>query len=239
MSKHTNNNYKAYVNADGNRVMRVTDVIKVMAKDQLILWANMLGFKNISYKKELERTANIGSLVHSVLEAYHSPNLLAEIDYDEFNISDYGDKLEVRHALDSFFAWYENTSNHHPFKVAFTELVVVGKQLGGTIDCGIQGWKDPDKFIFVDYKTSKGFYLTQFLQLAAYAMLYEEVYGKKTVEGIMVIIMDKKYGNPAQARFISRKNLDLFIDCFQYMFCLAASSRYLEGSLPSLSEYIS
>ena len=43
MSK-TNNHIKQYINADGEKVMRITEVIKVLAKDQLMTWANILGF---------------------------------------------------------------------------------------------------------------------------------------------------------------------------------------------------
>lgn len=234
----TDNHRKVYTNSRGERVMRVTEVIKIMAKDQLVTWANMLGFKHISYRQELERTSNIGSLVHDVLEKYSNKRVLADIDFNAFNVQDYGDRLEVRNALDSFFKWLEAMKDHRTFNVKFTELVVVGETLGGTIDCGIEGWKNPDKVIFVDYKTSKGFYLTQFLQLAAYAMIYEEVYGKDTVEGIMVVILDKKHGDKGQARFIGAKDLDIFINCFKFMFNLAVSTKMLDSQLLDITQRI-
>ena len=73
---------KAYVNKNGDRVPRVSEVIKTLAKDSLITWANFLGFKHIDYRKELERTRNIGSLCHDVLEGYFDKNRLADIDFD-------------------------------------------------------------------------------------------------------------------------------------------------------------
>lgn len=238
MAKKTDNHYKYYINDDGERVMRVSEVIKLIAKDQLLVWANMLGFKGISYHKELERTANIGSLCHSVIEMYFNKSYLAVVDYDEYDISYYGDKLEVRRALDSFFVWLERFLEHRTYNVKFTELVVVGKELGGTIDCGIDGWKDPDKVIFVDYKTSGDFYLTQFLQLAGYVSLYEEKYGKDTVEGVMVVLLSKKQDVNARARFISRKNLDPFILCFQCLYDSARGVHMLNANLKELSELI-
>lgn len=60
MGKKDKNHFETYVNAKGERVMRVSTVINKLAKDQIAIWANMLGFKHIDYKKELERTANIG-----------------------------------------------------------------------------------------------------------------------------------------------------------------------------------
>lgn len=238
MAKKTDNHYKYYVNSDGERVMRVSDVIKLVAKEQLLVWANMLGFKGISYKKELERTANIGSLCHSVIEKYFNKNYLADVDYDEYDIQYYGDKLEARRAIDSFFAWLKKFLKHRTYNVKFTELVVVGKTLGGTIDCGIEGWKDTNKVIFVDYKTSSGFYLTMFLQLAAYVMIYEEVYGKDTVEGVMVVLLSKKEDGKAQARFLSRKNIDPFILCFQCLHDSAMGVKMLDTNLRELTELI-
>lgn len=236
MAKITNNNYKYYVNKHGEHVMRVSDVIKILAKDQLLVWANMLGFKRIVYKDELNRTANIGSLCHEVIEKYFRKDTLATVDYDDWNISDYGDKLEVKWALQSFFTWFRKFTTTHKYHVKFTERVVVGEHLGGTIDCGIDGWDDPSKVIFVDYKTSKTFYLTQFLQLAAYVMLYEEVEGEDTVEGIMVVRLSKDYDRKAEARYISRKNLNPFIICFQCMYDVACGTSMLQSNLTELTE---
>lgn len=230
-------NYQYYTNADGEHVMRVSDVIKILAKEQLIFWANNLGFKGIRYKEELERTANIGSLCHEVLEHYFNPKTLAEIDYDKFDIEAYGDKVAVKNALESFFKWYNKFKKTHTYHIKFTEQIVVGKELGGTIDVGIDGWEDPDKVIFCDYKTSGEFYLTQFLQLAAYVMIYEELHGKNTVEGVMVIRLDKN-GGVAHARFLAREDMDPFILCFQCMFDVTRGTKLLEANLRELTQKI-
>jgi len=227
MSK-TNNHSKVYINADGERVMRITEVIKVLAKDQLMTWANMLGFKGIDYKKELERTSNIGSMFHGVIESYMDPTQLAVIDYDEYNVYGFQSQMEATNAIKSFFTWYEK--NKDIFKPLFTEKVIVGKRLGGTIDCGIKGIKDPKKVIFVDYKTSPQFYLSQFLQLAGYVELYEEVNGPDTVEGVMVILADKKKGARARARFLSREELSPIIMCFDCLYNTAYATKCLNST---------
>lgn len=235
MGKHTDHSYRYYVNKHGEKVRRVSDVIKILAKDSITIWANMLGLKGIKYKDELERTANIGSICHDVLEHYFNPNMLAVLDYEDYGIETEEDKLEVRKALDSFFVWYEEFTKHYKYKVKFTELVVVGEELGGTIDCGIEGFNDPNKVIFVDYKTSRDFYLTQFLQLTAYVMLYEEVYGPNTVEGVMVVCLNKS-GGKCKARFLPRKKMDPFISCFQCMFDVAVATKILDTGLRELTE---
>lgn len=226
MSK-TNNHIKQYINADGEKVMRITEVIKVLAKDQLMTWANMLGFKGIDYKKELERTSNIGSMFHGVIEAFMDPTQLAVIDYEEYQVYGFQSQLETTNAIQSFFKWYDK--NRDIFIPVFTEKVVVGKRLGGTIDCGIKGIKDSKKVIFVDYKTSPQFYLSQFLQLAGYVEIYEEVYGEDTVEGVMVILADKK-GNKARCRFIPREEMDPIILCFDCLYNTAYATKCLNST---------
>lgn len=220
MSK-TNNNYKVYVNADGERVMRITEVIKILAKDQLMVWANMLGFKRIDYKQELERTANIGSMIHGMIEDFNNPNVLAIIDYEKYGIYSYGDMLEAKHAMMSFNKWY--AKNKDIYKVVFTERVVVGKEVGGTIDTAIQGIKDPRKIILIDYKNSAAVQFSMILQLAGYVQLYEEVYGPDTVEGICILRFDKKHGDMAEECFIPREKLEPYISCFG---CLLTTAKY-------------
>lgn len=233
---HADNHNKMYINDDGKRVMRVTEVIKILAKDQLVVWANMLGFKGIDYKKELERTSNIGSLFHGVVEQYMDPKRLAILDYEEYGVWGFQSRLEATNAVKSFFKWYDHLTK--PYKVVFTEKVVIGKKLGGTIDCGIQGFSDPSKVIFVDYKTSPNFYLTQFLQLSGYVTIYEEKFGKNTVEGVMVILADKKKGAKARAMMIPRERLDPIITCFECLYNTAIATRMLENTWYDLGEEI-
>lgn len=233
--QHTDNHMKAYYNSKGQRVMRVSQVIKRLAKEQIAMWANMLGFKGVSYKKELERTANIGSLCHDVLEHFVNPNRLAIIEYEAYGLDEWSIP-EAKKALMSFFAWYKN--NKERFKVLHTEFVVVGETLGGTIDCIIESWYNKDKVIFVDYKTSGDVYLTQYLQLAAYVMIYEEVYGKDTVDGVMILHLDKKHGRPAEGKLIRYKDLKMFMVMFKSLFEVAYCEEMLNGVYKEMIETI-
>ncbi|MCM1230252.1 MAG: PD-(D/E)XK nuclease family protein [Ruminococcus flavefaciens] len=207
-----------------------------MAKDQLILWANVLGLKGISYRSELERTANIGTMFHGVIEQYTTPGELAIIDYDEYKVYGYQSKKEAANALRSFFTWFDKVA--HRYHIKFTEKVVVGKHYGGTIDCGIDGWEDPKKAIFVDYKSGSDFYLSQVLQLAGYVRLYEEVEGPDTVEGVMLVHADKKHGKKAEAIFIHRKKLDPFLVCFDCLYNTAVATKMLESTWRDLCEEV-
>lgn len=232
----TDNHNKMYINDDGKRVMRITEVIKVLAKDQLITWANMLGFKHIDYRKELSRTSNIGTMMHGVIEQYMNPKQIAVVDYAAYEVYGFQSQLEASNAINSFFKWYARIKDR--YHVKFTEKVVIGKHLGGTIDCGIEGFEDPEKVIFVDYKTSPTFYLTQFLQLAGYVKIYEEKYGPDTVEGVMVVCADKKHGDIAKARFISRKKLDPIMICFDCLYNTAVATKALNATWFALTEEV-
>lgn len=223
-----NNHEIVYLNQYGRPVMRVTDVIKTLAKDQIAVWANMLGFKHIDYKKELDRTSRVGTMLHGVLEQYMNPKTLAVIDYDNYSVYGFQSRLEATHVIKSFFKWYESLTV--PYMVVFTEKTIIGDYVGGTIDCGIRGFNDPEKVILVDYKTSSRFYMTHFLQLAGYVSLYEEVVGPDTIEGIMVVLANKKTGAKAQARFIPRDKLEVFIMCFQHLYNTAITTKLLNDS---------
>ena len=224
--RKTDNNHKVYINAYGERVMRVTEILSVLAKDQLLVWANMLGFKGVDYKKELERTANIGTMFHGIVEEYMDPKRVAEINYEKYGVFGFKSELEATNAIQSFFNWYEGIKDY--YKIAFTEKVVVGERFGGTIDCGIKGFIDKEKVIFVDYKTSTDFYMTQFLQLAGYVEIYEELYGPNTVEGVMVVLAHKKDREPANARIIFRDYLEPFIECFETLYHTALATKTLK-----------
>ena len=232
----TDNHSKMYINADGERVLRITEIIKVLAKDQLIIWANMLGLDGIKYRSEMTRMGNIGTMFHGVIEQYMTPGELAVIDFDEYEVYGYQSRLEATNALKSFFKWFENLSR--PYNVKFTEKVIVGKRYGGTIDCGIDGWEDPSKVIFVDYKSSRDFYLSQVLQLSGYVRLYEEVNGPDTVEGVMIVHADKKKGKTAKGLFFSRKEMDPFLICFDCLYNTAVMTKMLDTSWKGLGKEV-
>lgn len=217
-----------YINNDGKQVPRITEVIKVLAKDSLILWANMLGFKRIKYRDELERTANIGTMVHGLLEDFNSPNTLAIENYEEYGIYSYGDQIEAKNAIESFFKWYRKHSDL--YKVVFAEKVIVGQEVGGTIDIGLRGIKDPKKVILGDYKTSGGIYLTMYLQLAGYVSLYEEENGPDTVEGVVVFQLDKKNGDPAHVMFLPRERLTPYMNAFRILLQTAQITKILDNA---------
>lgn len=225
----TDNHNKSYLSPSGKPVLRISQVIKTLAKEQLVFWANMLGWKRISYQDELDRTANIGTFAHGVIEQYYNKREICVYDYESYGIYRFSDKREAYNAAKSFFKWLKK--NERLYKVLDTEATLVNESVGGTIDCIIEYPTDPNKVILVDYKTSSKIHFTQFLQLAGYVMLYEDVNGKNTVAGAMVMRLDKKDGDKAEAKFISYRDMVPYVECFKSLVTVAYLSKALEANM--------
>lgn len=224
----SDNNHKYYKNKKGQDVIRVTEVIKVLSKEQLIFWANMLGFKKISYKKELERVANIGSCVHELVDQFTDDKQLAVYQFSKFDIYNDCDKKFTLNALASFIKWYKK--NKSIYKVIDKDFQLVNDDMGGTIDCAIESPFTKNKVVLIDYKTSSDFYLTMFLQLCGYVILYEDNYGKDLIDGIGIMRLDKKCGKIAQVKIIRYSELEPYLEGFRLLMNTAISMRKLEKS---------
>lgn len=221
------NNNNVYINSDGEKVPRVSEIINNLAKSQLIVWANYLGFKRIDYKKELDRTAGIGSYVHEFIDNY--TNNLFKLDLHEDlkrKVGGDDNAQEVYNCIRSFRKWHEE--NKDWYKVVNSELRLVGKNFGGTLDCVIESPFNSKHVVICDYKTSKQFAVTQFLQLVAYSILYEDILNIE-VDGIMVIRMDKKGGSKAKYRLLTKDQLHPFIEVFKALLVVNANIKECEN----------
>lgn len=201
-----------YKNTEGNYVPSVTNIIKVIPKDALIYWANSLGWKRKSVRKELEEAANIGTCVHNYIEKIikNDKDLLLNLNDIERDI-----RLcyigETRNALLSFLEWYK--INRTNLKAIDIEKSMSGDFYGGTCDMIC---KYDNKLMIFDFKTSGEFYFSMFVQLAAYVRLYENE-TNNIISDVAVLRMDKKNGNTAKLKKLSDiKNGD--IDFYYYVF---------------------
>lgn len=191
---HTN-----YEDKYGNYVPSVTTILKVLSKgDSLLAWSNNLGWRHKSYKKELEDTSIIGTTAHAFCEYMMSKDeeLLSQI---ENRMKNFPEELYMQtyNAINSFKKWY--LKNKNKIEVISTELQLSCDKYGGTTDLVC---KYNDKLILLDYKTSSSFYMSQFLQLAAYAKMYKLQFDKE-IEDIAVLKLDKKEGKTAKLLLLS------------------------------------
>lgn len=199
--------HHVYKNSKNEVVPSVTTILKIINKDELLYWANSLGYKRISVKTELECHAYIGSVVHNTIDEYFKTG---KIRFDSFiDKNRIAENLCARKAFLSFTQFY--MENRKDFKIISNERSLSGEKFGGTMDL-LAEYKD---FLTIcDFKTSSNFYLSMFLQMAAYDLLLRENDDIK-VKGYMVILLDKKTGKPAKIKLVDDKDeMKSYRECF-------------------------
>lgn len=193
-----NPNHTTYINTRGEIVPSVTTILKVLNKESLIFWANSLGWKRKSVKKELDSVSLIGTLAHEYIEA----RLLNDKELKDSNYEKMTELTDIEHsilmnAIQSFNLYWSH--NSYKFNIISCEEQMVCDLYGGTCDLVCEY---DNKLVILDFKTSKAFYWTMFLQLCAYAKMYEEKHSKK-IEDVGVLRLDKIHGNEAELLFLS------------------------------------
>lgn len=191
-------NHTTYYNKKGEVVPSVTTVLKVLNKEGLINWANNLGWKRISVTKELNESSEIGTMTHNYIEALITENDIEKsiIMRDIYNTSE-KIQSQILNAIWSFEDWWKE--NKDDFEIIACEEEMHCDDYGGTLDIRA---KYKGKPVILDIKTSKSFYYTMFLQLAAYAGMYKVKKGKYPSD-VGVIRCDKQSGRKAQLLWLS------------------------------------
>lgn len=163
LRKIAKTSYVRFKTQSGQPVPGVTTVINLLAKPQLIVWANRLGLQGIDSTKYRDEAADIGKLAHAMIQA---DLLHYELDYDGF--SDEQIKLASNTIL-SFDEW----KKHRNIEPLFCESSLISEKhlFGGIIDCYC---KIDGEHTLIDFKTGKAIYDEYFVQLAAYKELLIE-----------------------------------------------------------------
>jgi hypothetical protein len=199
--------HHVYRNSDGNVVPSVTTILKIINREELLGWANFLGFKRINVKHELECHAYIGTVTHNTIDEYFKTG---KVKFESFiDPKRIAENLCARKAFLSFTQFF--MENRKDFKIIQNERSLSGEKFGGTLDL-LAEYKD--YLTICDFKTSKDFYLSMFLQMAAYDLLVREKDDIK-VKGYMVILLDKKTGKPARIKLVDDKDeMKAYRECF-------------------------
>ena len=188
--------HSTYMNNDNEEVPSVTTILKILNKPFIAKWANSLGWKRQSYDKVLEESANKGTFVHELLHEY----LFKE--GKEFDISN----------PDTVNFIYENINAFKDFLKEYDLEPIWGEKsystdkYGGTIDllCNLN-----KKLTILDFKTSKRFYSSHFIQLGAYIQLLE----KHDIFVDQVGICRIKDGE-VNIKLIQRSDMEQYIELF-------------------------
>lgn len=159
--------HQRYKTSEGIPCVGVTTVLGVMNKPALVGWANKLGLDGYDVNKWVDSLAEIGTLIHYLVEC----NLKGK----EPELGDYTAN-QINTAKEAFKKWEAWRANNK-VELIDSEMQVVSDslQVGGTCDVYA---KVNGRLTVLDIKTSKGCYSEQRTQVVAYAKLLEEN-GKK------------------------------------------------------------
>ncbi|MBA7562031.1 hypothetical protein ES708_03680 [subsurface metagenome] len=158
---------------DGKKYPRVTTILNIIHRPELERWRGDLG--NVEANRVMYEAAEIGTSLHNICRLFNRDQ--------SFEIPT---ASQIGQMFDTYRRWFEMVID----TVIETEQLVVSKKFGyaGTFDllAVLKGDATPS---VIDLKTSKDFWPTMALQLAAYReALLEE--GKK-VNRRLVVRIDK------------------------------------------------
>ena len=158
--------------ASGTRVPSVTTVIsRFKESGALLQWAYRQGLAGRELYAERDTAADIGTLVHSLVEAdiRNQPHPEIPAEFEERVISGYS----------AWRDWWE----HSRLEIVATEMHMISTAhlYGGTPDA--VGRDVHGRLVLLDWKTSNGVYTDHLIQLAAYLHLWDENHPDQPIEG--------------------------------------------------------
>lgn len=151
-----------------------------------VLEAYPKGFGYIQWLKDLgsnaeevvSRAAEVGSHVHDAIDRYLSGSKITWTD--ESGNAHY--TLEEWMMILRFVDFWTTIK---PELIAHEEQVVSETmKIGGTIDLVC---KIGDKIFLIDYKTTNAIYQTHYLQVSAYAMMWNEAHPEAMIDGVGIM----------------------------------------------------
>ena len=166
---------------DGKLVPSVTTILQVLGSKEINKWANRLGFRHIDSETELNRLADNGTLMHSVVQHIVDPSLSETpvIFKDKFE-EEYYLKLGEKFSL---------MIKDYSYDTIFTEKTFVSSSLGygGTVDW----YASMSGFMMInDFKSSKKVNMKHLLQIGGYYNLMSE--NGYHVDGGSIILVNEK-----------------------------------------------
>lgn len=191
--------HSTYINKEDIEVPSATTILKILNKPSIAKWANSLGWRRKSYEKVLEERAFEGTVAHELFHEY----LFNE--GAKFDTSTPERRKFLKDNLNTFKDFL-TTCKLDPI---WGEKSFSSDRYGGTVDlyCNLDG-----KLTILDFKTSKSFYSTHFIQLGAYIQLLEET-GLKVEQVAILKIRDGIH----KIKIIPRDEMDEYIEIFNRM----------------------
>lgn len=152
---------------DGKKYPSVTTILSLIEyNEDLMKWANIMGFQHKSISTIQEKACNFGTLVHSNLQHIVDPKNLSEDD--TLKPKSAFDQFDLQKSIDNFCRLFASKK----YETIYTEKTIISELDGyaGTLD-----WfcKMDNVHCLFDFKTSKRPYKNYLLQLGGYARLLE------------------------------------------------------------------
>lgn len=180
---------------NGEYAYGVTTALSVIAKPQLIWWAATMAADHVkanlvpgvgldeleiqelcdgarkAHNRKKDKAADAGTYIHNYIEDFvNGKNPSRPIN------------PQLNRVIDDFMQWWEKTN----IEVISAEQVFCSPtlKLAGTADlvCKVDG-----KLTIMDWKTGSGIYPEMFLQLAAYAIMWEEEHPDQPIEQLYIV----------------------------------------------------
>ena len=169
----------------------VTEDIQIINKPDLNEWYKRNSYSYILHRSQLEQ--DIGNAVHMII----SKSTQSKTGKCKVNL-----RPEIIPAVDLSIQAYKYWQSKHPELIPIaSEYYVRSAKNGyqGRID-RINKYKGTDYYDICDWKTAYDkIYPTTFLQLAAYACIFEEQFPEKRVITIRAVSLGKVSGEPLEA----------------------------------------
>lgn len=170
---------------DGKRVPGVTTIIsRFKPATGLIHWAWQQGLDRKDYRETRDKAADAGTIAHDLVEK--------DIYGEEINPDQYNPELldKAYGAFKAYKEWKDQTN----LEVAESEVSLLSRvySFGGTLDAlFVRG-----NLALGDWKTSNAVYADYLVQLGAYAILWEENFPDRPIQGGFHLLRFSKQEHP-------------------------------------------
>lgn len=188
---------QAYRTKDGKRVPGTTTIISRRKEaDGLMYWAWSCGRDGIDYREARDKAADAGTIAHAMVEA--------DVKGEPFDRAPWPAELLAR--ADSAFEAYQQWRKQSRLQPIASELALVSEthRFGGTIDLVFRD--AAGRVMMADVKTSNALYYDHLVQVAAYAILWDEHNPFDPITEFHILRFAKEHADFAHHRFANLDN---------------------------------
>lgn len=149
---------------DGVLLPSVTTILQILGSDELMKWANIMGFKHKKYDEVRDTAAEFGDAAHATVR---------KIVDDSAPFPEPISNPITAYELNKLIGKFKKELSTHAYNTIATEKTLMSIKLGYAGTCDWLCTFD-DILTLIDWKTSKRFYPKMLLQLGGYYNLLKE-----------------------------------------------------------------